>query len=131
MVREAFGRTIRKFREEAGLTQDGLAEAVECSRQTVGRWERGASIPGEAMISELLTALGRSPVVFRRALDQALEKIIEESQGKQPPPSRRGKRASADRAYPIPVTFPSEISGAGADDWIRGYILISRRELLR
>lgn len=36
---------IREHREKAGLTQAQLAEAVFATRQTVGNWERGATLP--------------------------------------------------------------------------------------
>lgn len=35
---------IREHREKAGLTQAQLAEAVFATRQTVGNWERGATL---------------------------------------------------------------------------------------
>lgn len=36
---------IHEHREKAGLTQAQLAEAVFATRQTVGNWERGATLP--------------------------------------------------------------------------------------
>lgn len=39
------GARIREQREKAGLTQMQLAEAVFATRQTVGNWERGATLP--------------------------------------------------------------------------------------
>ena len=37
------GETIRRLRKEKGLTQDALADALEISRQAVGKWESGVS----------------------------------------------------------------------------------------
>lgn len=39
------GACIRDRRERAGLTQAQLAEAVFATRQTVGNWERGVTLP--------------------------------------------------------------------------------------
>lgn len=39
------GARIREHREKAGLTQVQLAEVVFATRQTVGNWERGATLP--------------------------------------------------------------------------------------
>ena len=39
------GARIREQREKAGLTQMQLAEVVFATRQTVGNWERGATLP--------------------------------------------------------------------------------------
>lgn len=39
------GPRIREHREKAGLTQAQLAEAVFATRQTVGNWERGVTLP--------------------------------------------------------------------------------------
>lgn len=36
---------IRRAREDKGLTQEQLAEAVGVSQRTIGNWERGASVP--------------------------------------------------------------------------------------
>lgn len=39
------GQKIKKMRKEAGISQEELAFALEVSRQTVTRWERGRMIP--------------------------------------------------------------------------------------
>lgn len=39
------GPRIREHREKAGLTQAQLAETVFATRQTVGNWERGVTLP--------------------------------------------------------------------------------------
>ena len=45
MQNSSVGAYIREHREKAGLTQAQLAEAVFATRQTVGNWERGATLP--------------------------------------------------------------------------------------
>lgn len=37
------GRTIRKYRLLAGLSQEALSERIECDKNTIGRIERGES----------------------------------------------------------------------------------------
>lgn len=37
--------TIKKLRIQQGLSQDELAERVHVVRQTISKWERGASVP--------------------------------------------------------------------------------------
>lgn len=45
MQNSSVGAHIREHRQKAGLTQAQLAEAVFATRQTVGNWERGATLP--------------------------------------------------------------------------------------
>lgn len=45
MQNSSVGAHIREHREKAGLTQMQLAEVVFATRQTVGNWERGATLP--------------------------------------------------------------------------------------
>ena len=59
------GSRIRERREKAGLTQAQLAEAVFATRQTVGNWERGATLP-DIQSLQLLAS------VFRVTVDELL-----------------------------------------------------------
>ena len=38
-----FSEQLSKFRKEANLTQEGLAEKCDVSRQAVAKWETGVS----------------------------------------------------------------------------------------
>lgn len=72
----AFGDAVRRAREQAGLTQEQLADAVGVDRKTIGRWERGETTDPEptqirAIIratnveaEDLLRALGLLPSVI-------------------------------------------------------------------
>lgn len=42
--KKSFGEYIRKKRQEAGLTQRGLAELLFVTESTVSKWERGAEL---------------------------------------------------------------------------------------
>lgn len=52
------GVCIREHREKAGLTQAQLAEAVFATRQTVGNWERGATLPDIQSLQLLARVFG-------------------------------------------------------------------------
>ena len=40
------GERLAQLRTQAGLSQDDLAERLDVSRQSVSKWETGASVPG-------------------------------------------------------------------------------------
>lgn len=39
----SIGENIRRYRQEKGMTQESLAEAIGVSFQAVSRWETGVS----------------------------------------------------------------------------------------
>lgn len=49
---------IRKAREHAGLKQEELAQKLETTRQTLGRWENGSHIPTKKNLQALAEATG-------------------------------------------------------------------------
>lgn len=51
---------IRDVREKAGITQEELAEQMEVSRQTISRWETGATRPSADKLARLSQVLGVS-----------------------------------------------------------------------
>ena len=57
LVREAWGRNIIARREELGITQRGLADAVGVSVPSVSRWETGTSAPKDEHKVKVATAL--------------------------------------------------------------------------
>ena len=50
-------KNIRKYRAQRGLTQDGLAEKLHVTRQTVSNWETGRNQPDLDMLEALAKAL--------------------------------------------------------------------------
>jgi len=54
------GATIKKFREEKGLTQSELAERLSVSDKAVSRWETGRGYPDIALLENICDALGVS-----------------------------------------------------------------------
>jgi HTH-type transcriptional regulator/antitoxin HipB len=55
---EALGRTIRRAREQTGLTQAELAERARATRQAVITLERGHETRALELIFDALAALG-------------------------------------------------------------------------
>lgn len=60
-LRPAFGRRLRRLREQLGLSQEELAERAETHWTYISRIERGQHNPGLNMIGRLAHALGLSP----------------------------------------------------------------------
>ncbi len=50
-------KNIRKYRTQRGLTQDGLAEKLHVTRQTVSNWETGKNQPDLDMLEALSQTL--------------------------------------------------------------------------
>ena len=53
-----FGDKLSKFRKEKGLSQEGLAEKLEVTRQTVSKWELGQTKPDTDMLVKIADVLG-------------------------------------------------------------------------
>lgn len=54
----AFNEHIVQLRREVGLTQEGLAQRLDVTRQAVSRWERGETEPDLDTLKRLAEALG-------------------------------------------------------------------------
>jgi len=66
--RKRLGTAIRVRRKELGLSQEGLAEVVDCHRNFVGRIERGEQNPTVDML-----------VRFTRALNCSIRDVAEDA----------------------------------------------------
>lgn len=55
------GQAVKAAREMAGLTQDGLAKAVEVTRAAVAQWESGRTQPSAGNFHALCKALHVEP----------------------------------------------------------------------
>lgn len=53
-----FARTLRKLREERGLSQKQLGEKMFVNHSTVARWENSSRLPDAIMITRLAKCLG-------------------------------------------------------------------------
>jgi transcriptional regulator with XRE-family HTH domain len=65
------GALLRQFRQEAGLSQEGLAARAGFHRTYVGQLERGERQPTILSLTPLLDTLGVTWADFGRALDQS------------------------------------------------------------
>ena len=53
-----FSESLRKLREERGLSQKQLGKQMFVNHSTIARWESGSRLPDAAMISRLAKCLG-------------------------------------------------------------------------
>ena len=60
MADKAFGDNLSKSRKKAGLSQEELAEKMGITRQTISKWETGASVPDVEELQRLCAALSAS-----------------------------------------------------------------------
>ena len=65
-----FAETLRKLREERGLSQKQLGQQMFVNHSTIARWENGTRLPDAAMISRLAKCLGvDTNTLFRLAAE--------------------------------------------------------------
>jgi len=57
-VNQLFAKTLRKLREEKGLTQKQLGEKLFVNHSTITRWENASRLPDFTMIRRLAECLG-------------------------------------------------------------------------
>ena len=70
----AFLRLLRQTREEAKLTQEGLAEAIEKSQSFVSKVERGETRLDIIQLRTVLTAFGTTLASFALRLERELKR---------------------------------------------------------
>jgi transcriptional regulator with XRE-family HTH domain len=73
-----FAGRLRELREDAGLTQEQLAERAGVKRDAVARWERGVREPSWSSILALADALG----VDCRAFQEEPRSVPEPKRGR-------------------------------------------------
>lgn len=64
-----FGKTIKKYRMLAGLSQEALSEIIECDKNTIGRIERGESDFKISMLIRLARGLDITLTRLSREID--------------------------------------------------------------
>ncbi|HEV2974182.1 MAG TPA: helix-turn-helix transcriptional regulator [Solirubrobacteraceae bacterium] len=69
----AFGRAIRKFREERGVSQEAFALRCEIDRSHYGGIERGERNPSLSHIFKIADALGVQPSEIHVRAKQILD----------------------------------------------------------
>ncbi len=58
---QTFGRSVRRYRQSLGLSQEALADKANIHRTYIGGIERGERNPTLTMIQRIASALGVSP----------------------------------------------------------------------
>ena len=71
-----FADTMKKLREEKGLSQNEIAKRMYVTRTTVSRWESGHRLPDAAMITRLSDVLGVDVNILISAAAQSDETPI-------------------------------------------------------
>lgn len=56
-----FGKNLRKIRQEKGLTQEALANAINVCHQSVSKWETGEAMPQVKWIYRIADVLKVNP----------------------------------------------------------------------
>ena len=56
-----FKENLIRFRKQAGMSQEDLADKLQLTRQTISKWENGLSEPDLATLQQLCTLLQVSP----------------------------------------------------------------------
>ena len=70
------GKEIRRLRNDRGLTQEGLAAALNVTAQTVSKWECGNSVPDVQMLPQIAVYFGVSiDQLFAMTPEQQMERI--------------------------------------------------------
>ena len=68
-----FSETLRKLREEKGLSQKQLGKQVFVNHSTIARWENGSRLPDASMIFRLADCLGVDANTLFRLVAQSEE----------------------------------------------------------
>lgn len=71
-----FADTMKKLREEKGLSQNEIAKRMYVTRSTVSRWESGLRLPDATMIARLSEVLGVNVNFLLNAAAQSDENPI-------------------------------------------------------
>jgi len=78
-----FGEKLREQREQAGLSQDALAEIVGVSRVTIANYERGANYPQDRKVYSRLAEAFQVDVNYFLTEDEEFLTQAAERHGKQ------------------------------------------------
>ena len=68
---------LYNLRRKQGLSQEGLAEKLDCSRQVISKWENGTTTPDAEMLQKYSELFGVS-------IDYLVKEDIDESSGIHP-----------------------------------------------
>lgn len=60
-LKKEFGKRLKEIREDRGFTQEGLAEAVDSTRDTIRNIETGRHGPRFGLLQDIIEVLGVRP----------------------------------------------------------------------
>ena len=61
IIRRSLGEALKDQRQQSGMTQEYVAEALNVSRQAVSKWETGAAEPSTSNLLALAKLYGVDP----------------------------------------------------------------------
>ncbi len=61
IIRRSLGEALKDYRQQSGMTQEYVAEALGVSRQAVSKWETGAAEPSTSNLLALARLYGVDP----------------------------------------------------------------------
>lgn len=76
-MKERFGKRLRTARNMAGLSQDGLVEAIggKVSKNAISKYERGEMLPDQEVMDALAEALGVKSAYFFRPFKVEIREV--------------------------------------------------------
>lgn len=76
---------LYNLRRKKGLSQEGLAEKLDCSRQVISKWENGTTTPDAEMLQKYSELFGVS-------IDYLVKEDIDEPTGTEPTEKNSNKK---------------------------------------
>ena len=70
IIRRSLGEALKAHRQNCGMTQEYVAEALGVSRQAVSKWETGAAEPSTSNLLALAQLYGIDPGDLLRGVQQ-------------------------------------------------------------
>ena len=70
IIRRSLGEVLKEYRQQSGMTQEYVAEALNVSRQAVSKWETGAAEPATSNLLALAKLYGVDPGDLLRGVTQ-------------------------------------------------------------
>jgi len=70
IIRCSLGEALKAHRQNCGMTQEYVAEALGVSRQAVSKWETGAAEPATSNLLALAKLYGIDPGDLLRGVEQ-------------------------------------------------------------
>lgn len=70
IIRRSLGEALKDYRQQSGMTQEYVAEALGVSRQAVSKWETGAAEPSTSNLLALARLYGVDPGDLLRGVAQ-------------------------------------------------------------